>query len=70
MMYIDEGWLSAAQRRYSPNFGARPNPPSIDLVVVHNISLPAGEFGNPFMRTYSATVSTVPRTQVLRTWRI
>ena len=49
MMYIDEGWLSAAQRRYSPNFGARLNPASIDLVVVHNISLPAGEFGNPFI---------------------
>ncbi|MES3003211.1 MAG: 1,6-anhydro-N-acetylmuramyl-L-alanine amidase AmpD [Pseudomonadota bacterium] len=29
----------------SPNFGARPTGAAVDLVVVHSISLPPGEFG-------------------------
>jgi AmpD protein len=29
----------------SPNFGARPEGASIDLLVIHSISLPPGEFG-------------------------
>lgn len=31
----------------SPNFDDRPDPKDISLVVVHNISLPPGEFGGP-----------------------
>lgn len=40
-----DGWLSAAQRCPSPNFDARPGGERIDLLVLHNISLPPGEFG-------------------------
>lgn len=39
------GWLRAARRCPSPNFGVRPLGVAIDLVVVHSISLPPGEYG-------------------------
>lgn len=39
------GWLRAARREPSPNFGPRPGGALIDLIVVHSISLPPGEFG-------------------------
>ena len=39
------GWLRDARRVASPNFGPRPAGLSIDLVVVHSISLPPGEYG-------------------------
>ena len=40
-----EGWLDRARRCESPNFGARPDTATIDLVLVHSISLPPGEYG-------------------------
>ncbi len=40
-----EGWLCAARRVPSPNCDPRPAGMSIDMVVLHNISLPPGEFG-------------------------
>lgn len=42
---IKEGWLSAAQHLASPNCDARSAGSAIDLLVVHGISLPPGEFG-------------------------
>lgn len=42
-----EGWFRAARRVPSPNFNARPAAARVDLLVVHNISLPPGEFGGP-----------------------
>lgn len=39
------GWLNAARRVDSPNFGARPAGSEVVLAVIHNISLPPGEFG-------------------------
>ena len=45
---VDEaGWFSGARRVPSPNFDARPEGQAINLVVIHNISLPPGEFGGP-----------------------
>ncbi|MDR0224924.1 MAG: 1,6-anhydro-N-acetylmuramyl-L-alanine amidase AmpD [Burkholderiaceae bacterium] len=41
----DQGWLRQARHLPSPNFGPRPAAACIDLVVVHSISLPPGEFG-------------------------
>ncbi|MDW5445060.1 1,6-anhydro-N-acetylmuramyl-L-alanine amidase AmpD [Polaromonas sp. SM01] len=41
-----QGWYQHARALASPNFGARPAAASIDLVVIHSISLPPGEFGN------------------------
>ena len=39
------GWLQSARRVDSPNFGPRPEGTAIELVVVHSISLPPGEYG-------------------------
>lgn len=39
------GWLRRAHALPSPNFGPRPDGTAIDLIVVHSISLPPGEFG-------------------------
>lgn len=41
------GWYSAAQPVRSPNFGPRPADTVIDLLVLHSISLPPGEYGGP-----------------------
>lgn len=41
------GWLKAARRCPSPNFGPRPAGAAIDLIVVHSISLPPGVYGGP-----------------------
>ena len=45
---IDNHWLSAAERIVSPNCNDRPDD-RIDLLVIHNISLPPGEFGGPYI---------------------
>ena len=39
------GWLAGAARHPSPNCDDRPDGTPIDLLVIHNISLPPGEFG-------------------------
>lgn len=39
------GWVSGLRRIASPNYDARPPGTRIDLLVIHNISLPPGEFG-------------------------
>ena len=41
-----QGWYRHARAIASPNFNQRPAGARIDLVVVHSISLPPGEFGN------------------------
>lgn len=41
----DAGWYRFARRLASPNFGARPAGAVIDLVVIHSISLPPGQYG-------------------------
>ena len=40
------GWYAAARHLPSPNFGPRRADAMVDLIVVHSISLPPGEFGN------------------------
>ncbi len=39
------GWLRQAIRLPSPNFGPRPAQALIDLIVLHSISLPPGQYG-------------------------
>lgn len=39
------GWLAGIRRIESPNRDARPAGDDIRLIVIHNISLPPGEFG-------------------------
>jgi AmpD protein len=43
----DAGLLPAAVYLPSPNFDDRPDGAVIELLVVHNISLPPGQFGGP-----------------------
>jgi AmpD protein len=45
---IIDGWLCNARRIPSPNCGPRPDA-TIDLLVIHNISLPPGQFGGPYI---------------------
>ncbi|HVE06464.1 MAG TPA: 1,6-anhydro-N-acetylmuramyl-L-alanine amidase AmpD [Paraburkholderia sp.] len=40
-----DGWVAAARKLPSPNFEPRPAGAVPTLLVVHNISLPPGEFG-------------------------
>lgn len=40
-----DGWVPAARHVPSPNFDARPDGMPVDVVVLHNISLPPGQFG-------------------------
>ena len=47
MRLAPDGWLDSARRVPSPNFDARPAGVAVDLIVLHNISLPPGEFGGP-----------------------
>jgi AmpD protein len=40
-----QGWLDGARRVESPNCNERPEGAPVDLVVLHSISLPPGEYG-------------------------
>jgi AmpD protein len=40
-----DGWYRFAQRRPSPNYGPRPCGTKTDLIVLHSISLPPGQYG-------------------------
>jgi len=47
VLSLDEGgWCDHALRTPSPNCDARPDGMEISLLVVHNISLPAGNYGS------------------------
>lgn len=48
-MEIKKGWLNTARQQVSPHFSARQDNDEISLLVIHNISLPAGQFGGPFI---------------------
>ena len=50
-MHIDPqtGLLAEAHFVPSPNFDERPAGQPIDLLVIHNISLPPSEFGGPYI---------------------
>jgi AmpD protein len=43
------GWCSEALQIRSPNYDGRPDSADINLLVIHNISLPPGQFGGPFI---------------------
>jgi N-acetyl-anhydromuramoyl-L-alanine amidase len=45
-LVLQNGWLTGVCRLDSPNYGARPLGMAVDLLVVHSISLPPGQFGN------------------------
>jgi len=41
----DGGWYRFARRLDSPNFGPRPTDAAVDLLLIHSISLPPGQYG-------------------------
>src|SRR5690606_34017671 len=43
------GWLVPVRRCPSPNFNQRPAGTGVDLLVIHNISLPPEQFGGTFV---------------------
>jgi len=45
----EDGWCGGVLREPSPNFDARAAHAGIDLLVIHNISLPPGRFGGSFI---------------------
>ena len=51
-MGVSQGWLEGAQRCPSPNCNDRPGGEEISLLVIHNISLPPGEFGGANVRDF------------------
>ena len=46
---INGGWLSPVRRLPSPNCDERPENCPVELLVIHGISLPPGEFGGPWI---------------------
>ncbi|RMD71068.1 MAG: 1,6-anhydro-N-acetylmuramyl-L-alanine amidase AmpD [Gammaproteobacteria bacterium] len=48
-MAIVQGWWLDAHRYPSENCDERPPGTDIDLVIIHSISLPPGEFGGPWI---------------------
>lgn len=52
-----DGWCSAAEACPSPNFNERPTAALVDLIVVHAISLPPGQYGGDAVhRLFSNTL--------------
>lgn len=49
---IAAGLIEPARWVPSPNYSTRPSQSAISLVVVHNISLPPGEFGGGFIEDF------------------
>ena len=47
MRITDDGFLEGVRYIASPNCDARPADAQVEIIVVHNISLPPGEFGGP-----------------------
>ena len=70
---IEHGCLNNAIQRPSPHHDERPDPQDISLLVVHGISLPAGEFGGSAIdELFMGTLDTVndPRFQYLHRVRV
>ena len=44
-----DGWCPQARQMLSPNHNERPEGQPVELLVIHNISLPPGQFGGPYI---------------------
>jgi len=51
-MAITDGFLSSAVQLTSPHFNHRPVDEEISLLVIHNISLPPGQFGGKYIEDF------------------
>jgi N-acetyl-anhydromuramoyl-L-alanine amidase len=45
LSFNSDGWITQAEHIISPNFDARPTNCQIDMIVIHNISLPPSQYG-------------------------
>ena len=45
----ETGWLDDERKIISPHFNLRPDAQAISLIVIHNITLPPGEFGGGYI---------------------
>ncbi|MCL2344380.1 MAG: 1,6-anhydro-N-acetylmuramyl-L-alanine amidase AmpD [Desulfobulbus sp.] len=52
MAWQSGGWLKGVEWRPSPNFGERPAGAEVSLIVIHNISLPPGQFGGEYVEHF------------------
>lgn len=69
----EDGWCRQARRLPSPNCDARPPGVVPDLLVIHNISLPPGQFGGPYIEglfTNTLAHDVHPYFDQLRTLRV
>ena len=65
------GWWQDAERRASPNFDVRPEGATVDLVVLHHISLPAGRFeGNAVVDFFENQLNVVHYPQLVELFDI
>ena len=49
---VQAGQLLGARQIPSPNFNARPADTEIQLIVIHNISLPPSQFGGGYIEQF------------------
>lgn len=49
---INNGWLQDVTIVESPHYDLRPSVSEVSLLVVHNISLPPGEFGGGYVQSF------------------
>lgn len=49
---VQDGVLAGATQIASPNFNARPADTEIQLIVIHNISLPPSQFGGGYIQQF------------------
>lgn len=49
---IVNGWHTSATKLQSPNFNHRPSGEVVDLLVIHNISLPPERYGGGFVQKF------------------
>ena len=49
---IQDGWLAGAEHQASPHFSPREERADISLLVVHNISLPPGQFDGNYITDF------------------
>ena len=52
LFQVIDGALSGATQIPSPNFNQRPDDAEIQLVVIHNISLPPSQFGGGYIQQF------------------
>ncbi len=72
-MQIQHGVLQQVAQRQSPHADARPDETDISVLVVHGISLPAGQFGTPYIdQLFMGTIDcdADPSFAVLRNLRV